>query len=133
MSCCLSLENLLLKRGDRILCKDINIALEHKDKIAILGHNGSGKTTLLETIAGLIKIESGTIEIFHKKLLTEADFKDIRSKIGYLLQDSDDHFLSPIALDDIAFTLLSRGVKPAEARSEAEKMMMTLGIEPLAN
>lgn len=40
---------------------NLDFSVEKGDKIAVLGHNGAGKTTLLKIIAGLIKIEKGTV------------------------------------------------------------------------
>lgn len=43
--------------------KNLNLALENGDRIALLGHNGAGKTTLLRTFAGVYPPLSGTVDI----------------------------------------------------------------------
>lgn len=57
----LSLENLALRRGERLLFKQLNLALTAGEAVALTGANGSGKTSLLRAIAGLIRPEAGTI------------------------------------------------------------------------
>ncbi|NBI06427.1 ABC-F family ATP-binding cassette domain-containing protein [Senegalia massiliensis] len=47
---------------DEPLTKPLNIRMERKQKIAIVGANGIGKTTLLKSILGEIKPISGTVE-----------------------------------------------------------------------
>ncbi|WP_130805292.1 ABC-F family ATP-binding cassette domain-containing protein [Senegalia massiliensis] len=47
---------------DEPLTKPLNIRIERKQKIAIVGANGIGKTTLLKSILGEIKPISGTVE-----------------------------------------------------------------------
>ncbi|MDR2638523.1 MAG: energy-coupling factor ABC transporter ATP-binding protein [Helicobacteraceae bacterium] len=125
MSCSLTIKNLSLERENRTLCAIVNLELGHKEKIAIIGHNGSGKTTLLETIVGLCPRVNGEIRLF------ESEAIDIKS-IGYLLQDSDDHFLSPIVEDDIAFSLLARGADRRAAAEKTAEILASLGIERLA-
>ena len=45
------LEELLTPDGDRVLAKDIKLAIRGSKKICIVGDNGAGKTTLLKKIA----------------------------------------------------------------------------------
>ncbi|MDR2905530.1 MAG: energy-coupling factor ABC transporter ATP-binding protein [Helicobacteraceae bacterium] len=133
MSCTLTIRNLALKRGEITIAQNINLSVRHKEKIAVIGHNGSGKTTLLETIVGLNPFDRGEIELFHEKLTDKNDFANARKDIGYLLQDSDDHFLLPIARDDIAFSLLSCGENAEIAAEKTEKIMRDLNIAKLAD
>jgi cobalt/nickel transport system ATP-binding protein len=125
MSCSLTIKNLSLERENRTLCAPINLEVGHKEKIAVIGHNGSGKTTLLETIVGLCPRKNGEIRLF------ESDAIDLK-RIGYLLQDSDDQFLAPIAEDDIAFSLLARGFDRKYAAEKTAEILVSLGIERLA-
>lgn len=44
--------------------RDINMEIEHGDKIAIIGHNGAGKSTLLKILSQITEPTEGKIEIF---------------------------------------------------------------------
>ena len=55
-----------------------------------MGGNGSGKTTLFHIIMGLLKPLSGKIEAFGTQREAEADFIEVRRRIGLLFQDADD-------------------------------------------
>src|SRR5437867_11694793 len=43
--------------------KDINLAIEKGEFVAIVGFSGAGKTTLISLIAGLLKADSGTVTL----------------------------------------------------------------------
>src|SRR6266571_10704 len=43
--------------------KDINLAIEKGEFVAIVGFSGAGKTTLISLIAGLLKADSGTVTV----------------------------------------------------------------------
>src|SRR5688572_22212480 len=43
--------------------KDINLAIDEGEFVAIVGYSGAGKTTLISLIAGLLKADSGTVTL----------------------------------------------------------------------
>ncbi len=131
MSCSVTLKKLSYENGGVRLCDNLDLSVTHKEKIAIIGANGCGKTTLLDIIAGLKEKKSGSLEIFHNKIESEEDFKPLRASIGYLFQNSDNQFLAPVVLDDVAFSLLSGGMNQKEALLKATMVLQDLGIEHL--
>jgi len=48
---------------ERWLFRDVDLALQHGERIALLGRNGSGKTTLLRIIAGQLSPTEGEVHI----------------------------------------------------------------------
>lgn len=131
MSCSITVKNLTIKVGDKILHEHIDLNLSHKEKIAIVGDNGSGKTTLLETIAGLNFPLVGSLEIFHNNIKNANDYKSYRYLVGYLCQNSDEQFLCPYVKDDIAFSLLATGKSKEEARVKTQMIMDEFEISHL--
>ncbi|MGB5246951.1 MAG: cytochrome c biogenesis heme-transporting ATPase CcmA [Woeseia sp.] len=57
----LSASSLALLRGERLLFRNVNFALNAGDALLIEGANGSGKTSLLRVIAGLLDPEEGEV------------------------------------------------------------------------
>ncbi|MDP4898667.1 MAG: ABC transporter ATP-binding protein [Akkermansiaceae bacterium] len=52
-----------LRPGEFWANKDISFELRRGECLGLIGHNGAGKTTLLKMLNGLIKPDSGSIEI----------------------------------------------------------------------
>jgi len=56
----LSFENLGLNQGTQWLFRGLNLNVQERDRLALIGRNGVGKTTLLKLIGGLIEPDEGT-------------------------------------------------------------------------
>lgn len=57
----LSVQNLCLSRGDRLLFSGLSFTLGTGEALHLQGRNGAGKTSLLEALCGLRTPESGTM------------------------------------------------------------------------
>lgn len=130
----IKLENITVSYPERgIVLDNLFLSIYKGDRVGIMGTNGSGKTTLLYTIVGLIKPKNGEITIFGKKMEKETDFVEVRKKIGFLFQDSDDQLFSPTVEEDIAFGPLNLRLPREEVEKRVEKTLKLLGIENLKN
>lgn len=57
----LSVENLHVQIGKRMILRDISFSVASGEIIGIIGPNGCGKTTLLNTLSGFLPVETGRI------------------------------------------------------------------------
>ena len=115
--------------GRRPILKDLSFTLNKDDRIGLVAPNGSGKTTLFHIIMGLLRPDSGTIEIFGRTVKEEKDFLNVRRNIGLLFQDADDQLFSPTVLEDVAFGPLNLGKSKQEAIDIARRTLAFLGLE----
>ncbi|MFC1742553.1 ABC-F family ATP-binding cassette domain-containing protein [Candidatus Riflebacteria bacterium] len=65
----LKLEKIYKSYGTQKVLENIDLQVQHGDKLALLGENGVGKTTLLQIIMKLIPSGSGSIQIGDKMRL----------------------------------------------------------------
>ncbi|HIE04280.1 MAG TPA: ABC transporter ATP-binding protein [Candidatus Latescibacteria bacterium] len=107
----------------------LNFKLYLGDRIGISGPNGSGKTTLFHIIMGLLRPESGTVRIFGRTRKKEEDFREVRERIGLLMQDPDDQLFCPTVEEDIAFGPLNLGKPRDEVRRIVQDVIELLGLE----
>jgi len=74
----LTLRNINLGFGGPNLFDSLNLQIEAKERLCLLGRNGEGKSTLMKLIGGLVKADEGSIE------------QQQNLKIAYLTQDIPD-------------------------------------------
>jgi len=96
----ISLKNINFRYSDKdpILFKNINFKIKCGTTIGLIGESGAGKTTLINIILGLIRPNSGSIEIDGANI--EENIKNWQNQIGYVPQDiylSDDTIKNNIA------------------------------------
>ncbi len=108
-----------------LVLNDINLDIKKQKITAILGHNGAGKTTLFKCILGLIKPQSGFIEIDSSR----KDGELSATSISYM-PDSGGFYplLSP--LDNLLFRA-SFYYKQIEAKQSAEIWLEKLKLNKL--
>ena len=70
------------------LIRNLNFSVEEGDIVSFIGESGSGKTTFLKCLAGLEKINSGSIILNGKTLNDKSTFiTPNKRKIGFVFQD----------------------------------------------
>ncbi len=82
------IKNINFSIKNRSILQNINFELNNDTIACILGPSGSGKTTLLKLIAGLEKVQSGSISINGKEVSNPQKHTPTEQrKIGFLFQD----------------------------------------------
>ena len=106
----ISLKNIFLSFGEKQIFEGLNLLVQPRDRIALVGRNGSGKSTLLKVLQGLVIQDEGE-RILSKGL-----------SVGYMEQDPNlsefvtlkDYVCSGVLLSDY---------------HEGEKVAQNLGVD----
>lgn len=104
--------------------------VQRGERAVLLGCNGSGKTTLLSHLIGLL----GARRKQHVEVLglhPRRDFKELRRRIGFVLQEAEHQVLGPTVYDDIAFSLRCCDCNEQEVQRRVEPIMERFGIDDL--
>ena len=106
----ISLKNIFLSFGEKQIFEGLNLLVQPRDRIALVGRNGSGKSTLLKVLQGLVIQDEGE-RILSKGL-----------SVGYMEQDPN---LSEfVTLKDYVCS----GVLVSDYH-EGEKVAQNLGVD----
>jgi branched-chain amino acid transport system ATP-binding protein len=71
----LEVSNVNVFYGKSQALRDVSLKVEEKEIVALVGANGAGKTTLLNTISGLVRPASGSVEFLGKRIDRLAPYK----------------------------------------------------------
>jgi manganese/iron transport system ATP-binding protein len=82
------------RNGSLYALEDISLRVEAGEQIAIVGPNGAGKSTLFKLLAGILKPDSGDIEIFGKA-------PDKHTCIAYVTQSNLIDWSFPVTVEDV--------------------------------
>ncbi|AMK14315.1 ABC transporter ATP-binding protein [methanogenic archaeon mixed culture ISO4-G1] len=72
--------------GQREAVHGVSLTVKEGEIFGLIGHNGAGKTTILRMISTILRITSGSIEVYGKDVTKDADA--VRSMISYLPEDA---------------------------------------------
>ena len=115
--------------------RDVDLALEQGEMVAIMGPSGCGKTTLLNCLSGLDEIDAGDVVIEGTSLASMSDRRrtDYRARrMGFVFQFYN---LIPVltAVENVELPLLVSRVGAAEARRRALAAMELVGVDDRAS
>jgi cobalt/nickel transport system ATP-binding protein len=119
--------NFSYNSGFRI--QDISFKLEEKVICGLTGNNGSGKTTLLRLLVGLLKPDSGKINIFNNTLTrNKLKLWEIRKSIGFLFQNPDDQLFAPTIEEDVSFGARNLKLDEDEVKKRVDWALEAVGL-----
>ena len=109
--------------------RELSFKINDGETVGLIGANGAGKSTVMKLILGLLSGE-GEILLDGVEVKKET-LSDIRKKIGFVLQDSDDPMFMPTVYEDMIFGPMNYGMSREEADKKADEVLEKLGITGL--
>ncbi len=114
--------------GKEIL-NDISFRLEKGESVGLIGANGAGKSTIMKLLSGILfgegKVMIAGTPVGPKNLY------EIRRKLGYVLQDSDDQMFMPTVYEDMIFAPRNYGLSKEETEERIDEVLEKLDLMEL--
>ncbi len=114
---------------DRPVLREVSFTLEKGEAVGLIGANGAEKSTLLGTMLGLIPFE-GEIRV-DGLAVEKRNLPEIRRRLGYVLQNSDDQMFMPTVYEDMMFAPLNYMMTREEAEAKVDAILERLGLTEL--
>ncbi len=113
-----------LSFGSQIIFDEINLTLQHNQRVGVLGRNGTGKTTLLKIIAGQGYLDDGSVSVDRHKKLGYMPQEMVLLSSKNVLEESLSVFPAYTSEDHEEITAYDRAL----ALEKTEKVLKGLGF-----
>lgn len=113
------------------ILKQVTMQIEFGESVGLIGANGVGKSTLLKLLVGLNENYTGDIQVRGIPVVGQ-NLVEIRKKLGYVFQDSENQLFMSTVLDDVAFGPRNYGLPESEVKKRVEDALKRMRIEHLA-
>ena len=117
--------------GSLAVLRDLELAVDAGEMVAVVGTSGVGKSTLMHVVGGLDCVDGGRIVVGGTDVtgLPDAELVRFRNRhVGFVFQF---HHLLPefSALENAAMPMRIAGLPPAEALARARAVLEQVGLD----
>lgn len=109
--------------------RNINLAIQAMERVALIGANGSGKSTLLQHFNGLLTPQEGTVVVGELPIAPE-NLKAVRNVVGLVFQNPDDQLFMPTVWEDVAFGPMNQGLRKSMLVERTVMALQAVGLDP---
>jgi cobalt/nickel transport system ATP-binding protein len=109
--------------------EDLSFRIESGESVGLIGANGAGKSTVMKLLLGLLRGE-GQI-LVDGTPVGKTTLAEVRRKLGFVLQNSDNQMFMPTVYEDMIFAPLNYMVSREEAERRVDAVLSRLGLAEL--
>lgn len=114
---------------DAPVLQELTFDIGEGEAVGLIGANGAGKSTLMKILLGLLPYE-GTVTVDGMRV-EKKNLAEIRKKLGFVLQDSDNQMFMPTVYEDMMFAPRNYGLSKEEAEQRVDRTLEELGLMDL--
>ncbi len=114
---------------DRPVLRDLSFRIEKGEAVGLIGANGAGKSSVMKLLLGLLQGE-GKILVDGVEVRKDT-LAEIRRKLGFVLQNSDNQMFMPTVYEDMMFAPLNYMLTREEAEARVDAVLARLHLEHL--
>jgi phospholipid/cholesterol/gamma-HCH transport system ATP-binding protein len=127
-------EHVCIAFEDKQVLNDISFTVEPGETRIVLGPAGCGKSVLMKLVNGLIRPDSGSIQVFGEDVtkMHENDLYTLRGRIGMVFQESA-LFDSMTVHDNVAFRMMEEELPTEEIDRRVLESLRFVELEDAVN
>jgi phospholipid/cholesterol/gamma-HCH transport system ATP-binding protein len=132
----ITIKDLVKSFGNLHVLRGVDLELFEGENLVVLGRSGTGKSVLIKIISGLLKPDTGTVNVLGKSVdkIREKELQELRLKIGFSFQNSA-LYDSMTIRGNLEFPLVRnvRNLTRKEIDSSVEEVLDAVGLLPAIN
>jgi predicted ABC-type transport system involved in lysophospholipase L1 biosynthesis ATPase subunit len=114
--------------GRIVALRDVNLAIDKGQSVAVVGASGSGKTTLIMLMCGIMFPSTGLIRWNGEPVTTSGAWTELRrSAIGIVFQEFN-LFPTLSAIENVEIATFGTGIDRGEREVRAEAALKAVGL-----
>ncbi len=127
----ISIKDLYKSFGENEVLCGVNLEVHNKENVVVLGRSGTGKSVLIKIVCGLLKPDSGEVNVLGKEveLLKDKELQRLRLEIGFSFQNSA-LYDSMTVRENLAFPLVrhAKHLSKKEVQEQIERVLEDVGL-----
>jgi phospholipid/cholesterol/gamma-HCH transport system ATP-binding protein len=126
----ITFENVRLGFEEGEILRGVSFCVRERETLILLGETGTGKTLTLKLAAGLMRPDSGEVEVLGQKVseMGERELLAFRRKVGFVFQEGA-LFDSMTVADNVAYRLREDHVAPEEIEPRVWEALRFVELE----
>ncbi len=117
--------------GMNHVLQGIDLDVFRKENVVVLGRSGTGKSVLIKIVCGLLKPDTGLVNVLDKDVdkLKDKELRELRMQVGFSFQNSA-LYDSMTVKENLAFPLVrnARHLSGKEVKREIESVLDDVGL-----
>lgn len=129
-----SIQNLSHRYGKIQVLDDVSLNIPQGATVGLIGSDGVGKSTLLSLIAGVRKIQTGTVNVFGSNIADKTNRQKWLRRIAYVPQGLGKNLYPTLTVyENIEFHARMFGSNVTEYKQRITRLLDTTGLTPFSN
>jgi phospholipid/cholesterol/gamma-HCH transport system ATP-binding protein len=126
----ITFENVRISFDEGEILRGVSFCVRQRETLILLGETGTGKTLTLKLAAGLLRPDSGSVEVLGNKIseLPEKQLLAFRRKIGFVFQEGALFDSIPVA-ENVAYRLREDHVPEEEIEPRVREVLRFVELE----
>lgn len=117
--------------GKRTVVDRVSVAVDRGQIVGLLGRNGAGKTTTFRMVIGLVRPNSGAVELLGEEVTSLPIYRRARKGMGFLPQEAS-VFQRLTVEENLLAILETRRMSKRERIDRAAALLAEYGLSKLA-